>query len=280
MNRLTWKNIALIAVTSVASVASWTVVADTLDDIKAKGTMVVAIDPTFDPYEFTDASGKIIGLSPAIMEEVAKKLGVKLEYQKMAFSGIIPGLLAKSFDLEASSLNVTAERAKRVLYTVPYSRTVNGVLVRNDSPIKGNVTVESLAGLTGAVKSGTVPEKILREFNTTLSSKGLAPIKILTVDSVDQTISTLIGKRADFVFDDITVLGAAMRANPGALRNVGTLGPAQWIAWATRPDDKRLNQIISDQILAMQASGALATLQDKYLGTKVEVPSKDFIPKE
>ena len=280
MKRSSWNNIAAIAAALLASGGSWAVVADTLDDIKAKGTMVVAIDPTFDPYEYTDPSGKIIGLSPAIMDEVAKKIGVKLEYQKMAFSGIIPGLLAKSFDLEGSSLNVTAERAKRVLYTVPYSRTVNGVLVRNDNPIKSNVTVEALAGLTGAVKSGTVPEKILREFNTTLTGKKLAPIKILTVDSVDQTISTLLGKRADFVFDDITVLGAAMRANPGALRNVGTLGPAQWIAWATRPDDKRLNQVINDQILAMQASGALATLQDKYLGTKVEVPSKDFIPKE
>jgi polar amino acid transport system substrate-binding protein len=163
---------------------------------------------------------------------------------------------------------------------VPYSRTVNGVLVRNESPIKSNVTVEALAGLTGAVKSATVPEKILREFNTTLSAKGLAPIKILSVDSVDQTISTLQGKRADFVFDDITVLSAAMRANSGAFRQVGNLGPSQWIAWATRPDDKRLNQLISDQILAMQASGMLGTLQDKYLGVKVDVPSKDFVPKE
>jgi len=280
MKLRSWKWITTIGTALLMLGASSAAVSDTLDDIKARGKMTVAIDPTFDPYEYTDASGKIIGLSPAIMDEVAKKIGVQIEYQKMAFNGIIPGLLAKSFDLEASSLNVTAERAKRVLYTVPYSRTVNGVLVRNDSPIKSNVTVEALAGLTGAVKTGTVPEKILREFNATLGGKGLAPIKILSVDTVDQTISTLLGKRADFVFDDITVLGSAMRANPGALRNVGTLGPSQWIAWATRPDDKRLNQLISDQIVAMQTAGTLATLQDKYLGVKVEVPIKDFIPKE
>jgi polar amino acid transport system substrate-binding protein len=265
---------------SVLIVASSVAAADTLDDIKARGKVIVAIDPTFAPYEFTDASGNVQGLSPAIMDAVAKKLGVQIEYQKTAFSGIIPGLLAKSFDLEASSLNVTAERAKRVLYTVPYGRTVNGVLVRNDSTLKSPTAVEALAGLTGAVKAGTIPEKLLREFNTALETKGAKPIRILTVDSVDQTVSALLGKRADFVFDDITVLGAAMKQNPGALRNAGTLGPSQWIAWATRPDDKRLNQLISDQILAMQASGQLGALQEQFLGVKVTVPDKDFVPKE
>ena len=35
--------------------------ADTLGDIKSSGKMLVAIDPTFAPFEYTDDSGKIIG---------------------------------------------------------------------------------------------------------------------------------------------------------------------------------------------------------------------------
>ena len=274
--------VALCAATLVAATLSPSITAaDTLDDIKSRGKMVVAIDPTFQPYEFTDSSGKIIGYTPAIMEAVAKKLGVTIDYQKMAFSGIIPGLLAKSFDLEGSSLNVTAERAKRVMFTVPFSKGANAVLTRTDvTKIPAKVKIESLSGLTAAVKATTAPEKILSEFNATLTGKGLAPIKILSLDTVEQTISALTAKRADFVFDDITVLGAAMKANPGKLRSAGELGDSQWMAWATRPDDARLNKFVSEVILDMQKSGALAKLQKEHLGLVVVVPAANFVPKQ
>src|SRR5450830_1574490 len=44
--------------------------ADTLDDIKNRGTMTVAIDPTFAPYEYTDANNNIVGYDPAVMAAV------------------------------------------------------------------------------------------------------------------------------------------------------------------------------------------------------------------
>ncbi len=102
--------------------------ADTLSDIKSSGKITVGIDPTFPPYEYTNDQGQITGYSVAIMQSFAKNLGVKLEFQKTAFSGILPGLISGAFDAEGSSLNITAERAKKVLFTVPYSKTVNGVL--------------------------------------------------------------------------------------------------------------------------------------------------------
>lgn len=253
--------------------------ADTLDDIKSRGKMIVAIDPTFAPYEYTDASNAIVGYHPAILAAVAKSLGIKIEYQRMAFSGIIPGLLSRSFDMEGSALNVTAERAKRIAYVAPTGKTVNAPLVRADyAKISSTPTPESLAGLTGAVKTGSAPETILKQFNETLKSKGLAPISILSVDSVDQTVAALLTRRADFVFDDITVLADVIKQNPGKMKLTGELGPSQWIALATRPEDTRLNKAVSEQILAMKKSGELAKLQQQYLGVTFSTPDSDFIP--
>jgi polar amino acid transport system substrate-binding protein len=253
--------------------------ADTLDDIKSRGKMIVAIDPTFAPYEYTDTRNNIIGYDPAIMAAVAKHLGVTVEYQRMAFSGIIPGLLAHSFDVEGSALNVTAERAKRIAYTVPISKTVNGALVRADfTKIPSKATVDSLAGLTGAVKTASAPEQILKQFNQSLEAKGLAPIQILNLDSVDQTVAALMTRRADFVFDDLTVLAGVMKQFDGKVKATGELGPTQWIAWATRKDDVRLNKAISDHILQMKKSGELEALQRTHLGVTFELPFKDFIP--
>jgi polar amino acid transport system substrate-binding protein len=271
---------ALTALVSIITFGnSVKALADTLDDIKSRGKMIVAIDPTYAPYEYTDANNAIIGYDPAIMAAVAKRLGVAIEYQRMAFSGIIPGLLARSVDFEASALNVTAERAKRLAFTVPISKTVNGPLVRADfNKIPSKATVESLAGLTGAVKAATVPEQILKQFNQTLEAKGLAPIQILSVDTVDQTVAALMTKRADFVFDDLTVLAGVVKQYEGKVKTTGELGPSQWIAWATRKDDTRLNDAISNAILQMKKSGELAALQKANLGVTFELPSKDFIP--
>ncbi|MGH8782569.1 transporter substrate-binding domain-containing protein [Paraburkholderia sp.] len=280
MSKRRLSSIALAALLQCSAlIHAVTAHADTLDDIKSRGTMTVAIDPTFAPYEYTDANNNIVGFDPAIMAAVAKHLGVKIEYQRMAFSGIIPGLLAHSFDIEGSALNVTAERAKRLAYVVPTSKTVNGALVRSDfRKIPEKATIESLAGLTAAVKSASAPEQILKQFNETLKAKGLAPITLISVDSVDQTVAALMTRRADFVFDDMTVLAGVIKQNPGKLKSTGELGPSQWIAWATRPDDTRLNKAISEQIMAMKKSGELARLQKANLGVSFDTPTSDFIP--
>ncbi|QTF58241.1 transporter substrate-binding domain-containing protein [Stutzerimonas frequens] len=270
----------MFAVVSLGFAIACSASADTLDDVKTKGKLVVAIDPTFAPYEYTDDAGNIIGYTPEIMKRVAAKLGVQIEYQKMAFSGIIPSLIAGSVDAEGSSLNVTAERADKVLFTTPFGKSVNAVLTRADDTrlIASPLTVESLAGLTAAVKATTAPEQLLKQFNTELKAKGLEPIKLVSVDSVDQTLATLMTRRVDFVFDDITVLGDLIKRLPGKLKQVGELGDTQWISWATRKDDKRLNKVISDEILALQQSGELTELQQQYLGVTFVLPSTDFIP--
>lgn len=272
--------LVLAAMTFGATLYASGLCADTLDEIKSRGTLTVAIDPTFAPYEYTDDSGAIIGYTPAIMAEVAKTLGVKVEYQKMAFSGIIPALISGSVDAEGSSLNVTAERASKVLFVVPFGKSVNAVMTRADDKRldPASLKIESLSGLSAAVKTTSAPEQLVKQFNAELKTKGLAPIKIVGVDSVDQTLSALMTKRADFILDDITVLGSLLKQHPDNLRQVGELGDSQWISWATRKDDVRLNKVISDQIIAMKNSGELQKLQQQYLGVTFELPSSDFIP--
>lgn len=257
--------------------------ADTLSDIKSSGKITVGIDPTFPPYEYTNDKGEIVGYSVAIMQSFAKDLGVKLEFQKTAFSGILPGLISGSFNAEGSSLNVTAERAKKVLFTVPYSKTVNGILVRQDETknFSGKtLTADDLSGLRGAAKSASVPEQLLKSFNETLKKAGKKPITIISVDTLDQTVSTLMTKRADFVIDDIAVLAPVVKKYPTKVAQVGEAGPSQWMAWATRKDDASLNKAISDHILAMQKQGELTQLQKQYLGTTFTVPADNFIPQE
>jgi len=277
------KQTVLLLTTLLATLSVTPVHADTLSDIKSSGKITIGIDPTFPPYEYTNDKGEITGYSVAIMQSFAKHLGVKPEFQKTAFSGILPGLISGSFNAEGSTLNITAERAKKVLFTVPYSKTVNAVLVRENDAGKFHGKVmspDSLSGLSGAVKTASEPEKLLENFNRQLKSEGKKPITIINVDSLDQTVSTLMTRRADFVFDDISVLAPIVKKYAGKVAQVGEVGPSQWMGWATRKQDVSLNQALSNYILAMQKNGELTKLQQQYLGTTFNVPASNFIPQE
>lgn len=275
----TWKKGLLPLSLTAMALTSPFVSADQLDEIRERGYMTVAIDPTFAPYEFLSDKGEISGYSPRIMAAVGERLGVEIRYQKMAFSGIIPGLIAGSFDAEASTLNITPERAARVDFTTPYGRTVNGVMVRKgESLTDGELTIADLAGKTAAVKSSSTPESILKGFNETLEQEGLDPITLLTLDTVDQTLSTLMTRRADFLFDDVSVLAEIESQHGDRVDSEGELGPAQWMAWATRPADTSLNDVMSVTILDLQASGQLQAWQQEFLGTTFDVPTEDVLP--
>lgn len=251
--------------------------ADTLDDIKARGHMIVAIDPTFSPYEFTTADGAITGYDPELLQAIAKDMGVTVEFQKMSFDGIIPGLIAGSFDFTSTALNVTVERARRIGYTIPVSKTQNVVLTAVGGPIASSDPAV-LSGHTAAVKQGTQPEQLIKAISKDLVAKGKPPITIVSLQTVEQTVEALAAKRADFVVDDLAVLTEALDHSGGADKIVGDIGNPIYIAWGTRKADDALRRTLDDELRKLQADGSMQMLQKKYFHTSFELPTTGFIP--
>ena len=254
--------------------------AEALDDIKARGKMLVAIDPTFAPFEHTDASGNIVGFDPAVLELVAEGMGVEIDYQVMGFTGIIPGLVAGSFDFTATALAVRKERAERIDFTVPVAAGVSGVLRRSGDTKVAGTAPSDLSGLKAAVKTTTQPEQVLQGFNEELGQQGMKPIELLSVETVEQTIAALMTGRVDFVADDVAVLATVIKERSDELEIVGTVGPAVYISWGTNKNDPALNAALNEQIIALKESGKLAELHMEYFGVTFELPNENFIPAE
>jgi polar amino acid transport system substrate-binding protein len=266
-----------LAAALIGCVFAQAATADTLGDIKARGHMVVAIDPTFSPYEFTTADGAITGYDPELLQLIAQDMSMTIEFQKMAFDGVIPGLIAGSFDFTCTALNVTAERAKRIGYTIPVSKTQNVVLEAAGGPLSG-ADPASLSGHTVAVKQGTQPEQLMKQVSKDLVAQGKPPIEIVSLQTVEQTVEALAAKRADFVVDDIAVLTEVADKSAGADKIVGSIGQAIYIAWGTRKSDEALRQALDDELKKLQASGQMKALQMKYFHAAFDLPTSDFLP--
>jgi polar amino acid transport system substrate-binding protein len=265
---------ALVLTTLAPGIAQ----ADTLNDIRSRGTMIVAVDPTFAPYEFTDTAGAITGYDPALLELIAKDLGVKVEFRTMAFSGIIPGLIAGSFDFTSTALNVTAERAERIAFTIPVSKSVNAVLRR-----KGETGVDAsdpmkLAGMRAAVKQTSTPEKVTKAQSDAIVFAGGKALTLVSVETTEQTVTALGTKRADFIVDDMSVLAQIMKERPGQFEIAGSLGATDFIAWGTRKDDTALTAYLNDELRKLKTSGAMKAMQEKFLSVSFDLPEADFIP--
>ena len=117
--------------------------ADTLDEIKKRGEMVIGMEAAYVPYE-SIKDGQIVGFDCEIGQRFADKLGVKAKFVDTEWSGIIPALYTKKFDAILSGMTITKDRSEKVLFSQPYAEASNIVLIR-----ASDTSIASAADLSG-----------------------------------------------------------------------------------------------------------------------------------
>ncbi len=95
----------------------------------ATGTLRVASDLTYPPYTYLE-NGQPAGFDPELVRALAGQIGAQAQFQDTRFEQLIAGLKSNRFDLIASALYITAERAKEVDY-IPYFTTGNSIVVKS-----------------------------------------------------------------------------------------------------------------------------------------------------
>jgi polar amino acid transport system substrate-binding protein len=73
-----------------------------------------------EPFSFIDGTHNIVGLDIEIASLVAQRLDRKLEIVNMDFGAMIPALISGKVDMIGACITITGERAKSVLFSVPY----------------------------------------------------------------------------------------------------------------------------------------------------------------
>ena len=71
---------------------------DALARTKASGVLKIGTETAFAPFDFIQ-EGTHTGLNSELMNEVAKEMGVKVEWTTLPWEGVLPGLEAKKFDM-------------------------------------------------------------------------------------------------------------------------------------------------------------------------------------
>ena len=94
--------------------------ANHLEAIKQAGTIKVGTSADYPPFESVDANGNKVGFDVELMTEIAKRLGVKLEWVDMPFDSLIAAVQEGKIDASISAFNYSEERDKMMFYDAGY----------------------------------------------------------------------------------------------------------------------------------------------------------------
>jgi polar amino acid transport system substrate-binding protein len=134
------------------------VLAQTVDDIKSRGTVRIAIDTNNPPWGMMDASMQPDGNDVAVAKMLAKYLGVELEIVPVTSQNRIPYVLSGQADLVISSLTITPERAQQIWFSIPYAMQESVIMAHKDAKIE---SFEDLAGKKVSIVRGAIQEPLL-----------------------------------------------------------------------------------------------------------------------
>ncbi len=93
-----------------------------LEEIKKRGSLRVGMS-TFVPWAMRDKQGELIGFEIDVATKVAEDMGVEVEFIPTAWSGIIPALIARKFDVIIGGMSITPGRNLTVNFTAPYAHS-------------------------------------------------------------------------------------------------------------------------------------------------------------
>ena len=157
-------------------------------------TLVVGSDFGIAPWMVRGTGGPE-GFGVDMVNEIAKRLGRPgVEIVDVNFSGLFAALFAKRMEFTVNPLNITAERAERMLYTEPFFATGNGFLVRAAEEMKG---LEDLKGKAIAVNRGTISDTW-----ATANAERLG-FEVQRYDTFPDSVQAVITRRAYAALNEI-----------------------------------------------------------------------------
>ena len=250
--------------------------ADLLAEIKKRGEFIVGTEARFPPFEFVK-DGEIVGYSTDIMAHIMQALpGVKLTRLDLPWQGILPGLAAAKFDYVVTSVTVTKERYEKYALSLPIADATMALVKRmGDDSI---MAPEDIAGHAVGSQAGSAQLQALEAFANGLSGEGVEEIK--TYVDFNEAFADLAAGRISAVCNSLPNLLELVRTRPDTFELVlPTFGPKKYFSWAGRKDvdSATLVAFIDEQLAALNESGVLTGLQEKWFGGPMELPS-DKLP--
>ncbi|SHE28928.1 amino acid ABC transporter substrate-binding protein, PAAT family [Modicisalibacter ilicicola DSM 19980] len=226
-------------------------------------TLKVGMSGGYFPFTFVEQD-TLKGFEVDVMNAVAERLGVEVEYITANFSGLFGMLESGRIDTIANQITITDERQKKYAFTQPYVYDGAQVVVkRGNEGIEG---VEDLRGKTVAVNLGSNYEQLLRELPYS------DEIDIRTYESnIEQ--DTALGRVDAFVMDRVSA-SQVIKEKPLPLALAGKPFSDIRNALPFRDDQagRELRDRVDRALAELKEDGTLSEISQEWFGSDITQP--------
>lgn len=246
-----------------------------LEDVLARGKLLVGTGNGNPPWHFSDASGQMMGFDVDVAKIVAKGLfgdDTKVEFVIQQSDARIPNIVTDKVDITCQFMTVTAERAQQVNFTIPYYREGVGLLLLSGGKYKSRDEMQAAgSAVTVSVLQNVYAEEMVRY--------ALPEAKVDQYESVDLAYQALNSNRADAVATDMSSLRWFMKQNPGKYLDGGYGWNPQTYSCAVKkgdPDWLNFVNIALREALTGVEFGTYAKSFEQWFGEKPPEPKVGF----
>lgn len=216
-----------------------------------EGKLIVATNAEFPPYEYHDGD-KIVGIDMEIADAIAKKMGLELEIEDIAFDSVILEVTSGKADMGMAGISATEERKQSVDFSDTYTTSKQLIIVKEDSEIAKS---DDLEGKTVGVQAGTTGDLLVSDIKgATVErySKGMDAVQALSQSKIDAVvIDSEVAKR--FVSETI------------GLKVLDDAYADEEYAVAVKKGNKELLDSVNKALSELKADGTVDKIIAKYI---------------
>lgn len=234
---------ALVLLANTAQARTW-------DEIKKSGTIKIATEGAFPPFNLLKGT-VLTGFEVDLANAIAKDMGLKVQWVTQPFDNLLIGLNQDRYDFVIASHGITPERAKAVDFSNPHYCTGGAIVSKPGGP----KTAADLKGKSVAVQVGTT------YLSNVSKVPGVGSVKTFPKDT-DAQAALMAGRVDAWVGDKFTGLDL-VKAQKGKLVQ-GDLLFSERIAMAVKKGNSSLLKALNDELAKVQNNGTYAKISNQY----------------
>lgn len=236
--KLTLATALTVAILGSAATALAQGTGSRLDEVLARGHLVMGTGSTNAPWHFKSVDDKLQGFDIDIGRIVAKALfgdPDKIEFVIQSSDARIPNITTDKVDLTCQFMTVTGERAQQVAFTIPYYREGVGLMMK----VGGDYADYAALKAGGSAVTISVLQNVYAE---EMVHKALPEAVVDQYDSVDLIYQALESGRSAAAATDQSSLAWYMAQHPGRYVDAGYgWSPQSYSCAVERGDQDWLN---------------------------------------
>ena len=229
-------------------------------NLVSPGKLIVGMTLQFKPQMYLNDSGRPAGYDVELVKKLARTLGLKLEIVNLDFGGLIPGLMAKKFDMLSVGLTNRPPRELSMTFTreyMPYTTILSAKIGQKVGTTiadwnKPGIKITALQGSTAA----------------TLVTKTFPNATLVAFPDQSAAFLEVASGRANGSVVEANLSGQYMKSNPRQLANVPLASPIAvgFGSWAVQLGNLAFRDYLNGFLCANIASGDLGSIFKRQMG--------------